>query len=202
MTDARKRVAIVGSALAGGAAQIIDALEGSTELVPIAIYDSDARAVGQAVLGVPVRGSSDEVVAAFRRGELDAAVVGIGTLAIREAVFDGLRAGGVPTCNVIDRAAIVSRSAMLGTGNVVLATVYLGPEVTLGDNCYLVTGTRINHHTKIGDHCYFASGVTISGRVQIGARVRFDLMSAAATDAIVPEGTIVAAGTIFAARPR
>ena len=60
-------MAIVGSALAGGAAQIIDALDGSAELVAVAIYDSDARAMGQSVLGVPVRGSSEDVTAAFRR---------------------------------------------------------------------------------------------------------------------------------------
>jgi UDP-perosamine 4-acetyltransferase len=197
-----RRVAIVGSALAGGAAQIIDALDGSSELVAVAIYDSDARAAGRSVLGIPVRGSSSDVAAAFRREELDCAVVGIGTLTIREAVFAQLLADGVPTCNVIDRSATVSRFAALGTGNVVLATSYLGPEVVLGDNCYLVTGTRINHHTRVGSHCYFASGVTISGRVTIGSRVRFDLASVAATDAAVPDGTVVPAGTIFSHKAR
>ena len=72
-------MAIIGSAKGGGALQIIDALQDSRSLVPVAVFDSDVTMVGKSILGIPVVDSSSEVLNHFEGGSFDCVIIAIGT---------------------------------------------------------------------------------------------------------------------------
>ena len=192
----RKRIAIIGSALSGGAAQVIDALLRSGNQVPIAVFDSNPSAKGKTILGVSVIGSTNDVINSFHAGTFDEAVIAIGSLEPRKEVFDMLSRALIPFCNVIDKDAVVSDSAKLGIGNVLLCHAYLGPGVVIGDNCYIISGSRINHDSQLGSHCYLSTGVSIAGRVVVGNMVKFDTSSGAAPDCSIPCGSYLVPGQI------
>jgi sugar O-acyltransferase (sialic acid O-acetyltransferase NeuD family) len=194
-----KRIAIIGSAKGGGALQVIDAIQGSKNLVPVAVFDSDVTMLGRKILGIPVVGSSQDVVSYYHQEKFDCVVIAIGDVETRANLYGELKSSGLPFENVIDSSAQIRAGTTLGEGNVILANVFLGPEVSVGNNCYIITNTVINHHSVIGDHCYFSSGVTLAGRVSVQKKVRFDTASGAIAGIDVGEGSRIPGGCILTA---
>jgi sugar O-acyltransferase (sialic acid O-acetyltransferase NeuD family) len=197
-----KRLAIIGSALSGGAAQIIDAVSTQSEYKVVAIFDNHEKSQGTKVLDVPVVATSNDVESHWKRGDFDEAVIAIGgDLKERQRLFDYLRSIGVPFANVVDRTAEIRTGAKIGCGNVILAKVFIGPLVSIGDNCYLITDTCINHDSKVGSHVYFSAGCVIAGDVEIGDRVRFDTASGAKARIRIRDDFNVTAGQILLESP-
>jgi sugar O-acyltransferase (sialic acid O-acetyltransferase NeuD family) len=197
-----KRLAIIGSATSGGAAQIIDAVLTGAEYKPVAIFDNNERLHGTCILNVPVVTSSERVYEFWKRNEFDVAIIAIGgNLVERQRLFDELDLLGIPFANVIDRSAKLRLEVKIGRGNVFLGNVFIGPNVTLGDNCYVITNTCINHDSKIGSHVYFSAGCTIAGNVEVGNRVRFDTASGAKAKISVKDDYVVPAGKILIDSP-
>ena len=186
-----KKLAIIGSAFGGGAAQIIDALSGDTAYNEVIIFDQNPSALGSTVMGVNVVDSSENILKWHKDGKFDCAVIAFGTPSERAKLFRALSQEGVNFVNVIDPTANIRPTARLGFGNVILANVYIGPFVTIGDNNYIITSTTINHHSSIASHCYLSSGCILAGRVKLGDEVRFDTASGAKGDVYVPAGTFV-----------
>jgi len=190
------RIAVVGSALGGGAAQVIDAISRSEDQIAVAIYDNSPEAKGRCIHGIEVAGSSENVIQAYKAGAFDAAIIAIGNIKLRKEVFDWLNLASIPLCNIIDRDAVVSTTAKIGAGNVLLCHSYVGPGVVIRDNCYVITGSRINHDSYLGSHCYLSTGVSIGGRVKVGEMVKFDTASGSAPDCLIPTGTYLQPGQI------
>jgi NDP-sugar pyrophosphorylase family protein len=190
------RIAVIGSALGGGAAQVIDAISRSAAQVATAIYDNSPEAIGKYINGIQVVGSSNNVIEAYKEGAFDAAIIAIGNIKLRKDVFDWLTHASIPLCNVIDKDAVVSTTALIGIGNVFLCHTYIGPGVIIRNNCYIITGSRINHDSSLGSHCYLSTGVSIAGRVKIGDMVKFDTSSGSAPDCLIPAGTYLQPGQI------
>ena len=193
-----KRLAIVGSAASGGAAQVIDAILTGPQYKAVAIFDNDESLLGKFVLSVPVIASSDKVVEYWKRHEFDEVIIAIGgNLNERQRLFDEFNFLGIPFANVIDRSAKLRSAVNIGRGNVILANVFIGPHVTLGDNCYLITNTCINHDSVVGSHVYFSAGCVIAGNVKVGDRVRFDTASGSKANIKIKDDFIVPAGKIL-----
>jgi hypothetical protein len=191
-----RRIAVIGSALGGGAAQVIDAILRGYGQVPVAIFDNNLTQKGRCILGVEVVGSSEEVIEAYSSNVFDEAVIAIGNLNVRKDIFNQLASASIPLCNVIDRDAVICPSAKIGIANVILCHSYIGPDAVIGDNCYIITGSRINHNSRIGSHCYLSTGVSIAGRVEVGNMVKFDTASGSAPDCFIPSGSYLAPGQI------
>ena len=191
------RLAIVGSALAGGAIQIVDILKDDYCLELVEIYDDREDAQGKNVLGVPVHGKIAEVEYSFKSGRVTHAVVAVGTVKPRNELYGWIKELGIEIPNIVSSKAIVSHSTVMGEGNIILPFTYIGPSVTIGDNNYITTGSVINHDTTIGSGCYFSTGVKIAGRVRIGDGVRLDTNSAVTADAHVVSDSHIQAGVCY-----
>lgn len=197
-----KRLAIVGSAASGGAAQIIDAVRTGTEYEAVAIFDKNENLFGKYILNVPIIASSDEVESFWKKNKFDEIIIAIGgDLNERKRLFEEFSFMGIPFANVIDSSAQLRSEVKIGKGNVILANVFIGPYVTLGDNCYLITNTCINHDTLVGSHVYFSAGCVVAGGVEIGNQVRFDTASGAKAKIIIKQEYIVPAGKILTESP-
>ena len=198
-----KRLAVVGSALSGGAAQIIDAVGTHKEFVVVAIFDSDESAMGRQIFGVPVLSSSDAVREYYDLDFFDEVIIAIGgDLVERERIFIDLISLNIPLANVIDSSAQLRSNAVIGVGNVILGNVFIGPGVTIADNCYVISGTTINHDCKVGSHTYFSSGCTLAGNVVVGERVRFDTASGAKANTVIGDDEYIYPGKIVTSKTR
>ena len=190
-------LAIIGSALSGGAIQIIDIINGDRISCSMYIYDDNNELHGKDVLGVPIIGAVARAKSDYISGKIDAAVIAVGSILPRKRLFDEISATGIKMCNIISSLAVVSSTAKIGVGNILLPFVYLGPNVKIKDNNFITTGTQINHDSTLGSNCYFSAGVTVAGRVKIGNAVRADTAASVTADAVVVDGSILNPGVSF-----
>ena len=69
---------------------------------------------------------------------------------------------------LVHPTAVVPRSAQLGPGTVLLASVVLTAAVRVGAHVAIMPGVVLTHDDVIGDYATFGAGARVGGRVTIG----------------------------------
>jgi len=156
---------------------IIGAAELGNLIATHAINDSgfevvgfyDDHAVAKKKGDIPIIGKTDTLLADYKKGLFDAAIIGIGynQMSARMSVFERFK-GRVPFANVIHSSSYVDSTCELGEGIFILPGVTVDLGVCLSDNVLLNTGVTVAHHTNIGSHTFIAPGVKIAGLVNVG----------------------------------
>ncbi|MBR1467644.1 MAG: acetyltransferase [Bacteroidaceae bacterium] len=97
-------------------------------------------------------------------------IVSIGKCSIHKLVVEKLKVAnmGIEFATAIHPSAIVSPSAKIGEGTVIMAGAVINAEAIIGKHCIINTGATVDHECVIGDYCHIAPGVNISGNTHIG----------------------------------
>lgn len=97
-------------------------------------------------------------------------IVSIGNCRIHKLVVERLIAlnKDIEFTTAIHPSAVVSPSAKIGEGTVVMAGAVINADAVIGKHCIVNTGATIDHECVIGDYCHIAPGVNISGDSHIG----------------------------------
>jgi sugar O-acyltransferase (sialic acid O-acetyltransferase NeuD family) len=112
---------------------------------------------------VPQKGTYD---ASFEPGAK--AIIAIGDNTIRKKVSNFTRHDFT---NAIHSSAIISKRAVMGTGNMILHGTIIQAQAVIGNHVIINTGAQIDHDCKIADFVHLAPGVVICGTVTIGEGV-------------------------------
>ena len=100
---------------------------------------------------------------------------------------------------VIDKTAIMSKTAEIGNGTVIFPGAIVGKNVRIGEGCVVNSGAIIEHDSSVQMYSHIAPGATVCGNVHIG---EYTLIGAGATvvnSVYVEQGSLVKAGsTVFA----
>ena len=105
---------------------------------------------------------------------LSPVIVSIGVNRIRKIVVEKLVAKAHANGTVLQFAtaihpsAVVSPSAKIGEGSVVMAGAVINADAVIGKHCIINTGATVDHDCVIEDYCHVAPGVNISGTTHIG----------------------------------
>lgn len=191
------RLSIYGSALGGGAGQIIEALHLQKDIKPVFILDRDPLAIGESIFGIPVAGSTEELNDRWIKGEFDQAIIAIGgDLAERKRVYDLITFLGIPLANVIGPDVRFGLNVKLGQGNVILNNTYIGNNCLIGNNNYILNQCSFQHDTIIADHNYFATNVTIGAKVRIGSLNRLGIKCLVETKSVIGDEHLYKSGEI------
>ncbi|WP_299987997.1 acetyltransferase [uncultured Pontibacter sp.] len=109
--------------------------------------------------GVPVLGAQIEE-------EVEQPVIiSIGDNAIRRRVAEKLK---VVFGKAIHSTAIVSPSATIAEGTVVMQGAVIQADAQVGKHAIINTGASIDHDCQIGDYAHISPGAVLSGNVQVG----------------------------------
>ena len=128
------------------------------------------------VLGEKVLGDDLLLESLYAQG-FRFAVNGIGSIAgdnsstqffLRQKMFEKLKSMGFILPTLVHPSAVVSSSAMLGEGAVVMENAVIGVDAAIGDNCIINTASVISHDCKIGSHTRISPGAILAGDVSIG----------------------------------
>ena len=101
-------------------------------------------------------------------------IVSIGVNKIRRIVVDRLiakaNAEGYPLefATAIHPSAIISPSAKIGEGTVVMAGAVINADAVIGKHCIVNTGATVDHDCVVEDYCHIAPGSNVSGGTHIG----------------------------------
>ena len=165
----RERVIGIG---AGGHAKVLIEmlqLQGTFELV--GLLDSDPGVRGKLVLGVPVLGD-DSMLSELRKNGIRHFFIGIGSVdnaSPRKHLFEECLKLNMDPISSIHPSAVVSASAEIGRGCMIMAGAIVGTCVRLGDNVIVNTGAIVDHDCWIESHVHLATRATLSGGVHIAS---------------------------------
>lgn len=105
---------------------------------------------------------------------LSPVIVSIGVNPIRKIVVEKLEAKAqangteLKFATAIHPSAVVSPSAKIGEGTVVMAGAVINADAVIGKHCIVNTGATVDHDCIIEDYCHIAPGVNICGATHIG----------------------------------
>lgn len=131
-------------------------------------YFDDYHNIGNVIAGVPVLGSTEDIIT--KKDKFDSIVIGIGYkhFNVRKQLYEWLVAENIHRQNIIDKRAIVDETAEVGDGSIVMSNVILDKGVRIGANVFVNIGSTIAHDSFIGNHSFVAPRVAIAGFTRIG----------------------------------
>ena len=97
-------------------------------------------------------------------------IVSVGVNCVRKMIVERITVGNptIEFATAIHPSAIVSPSAKIGEGTVVMAGVVINTDAKIGKHCIVNTGTSIDHECVVENYCHIAPGVNISGDTHVG----------------------------------
>lgn len=168
MSNARiPKLLVIGSS--GHASVLVDAVELAGEYEVVGYLD-DIKARDAAVGDHAVLGALSEAVSVCAQQGVEHAVIGVGDNWWRRKVYcDFIKICPKLKFPIIKHpSAVVSFSAQIGRGSVVLAGAHVGPGSRVGEFCIVNTGSSVDHDCTLHDFASIAPGVFMGGLVEIG----------------------------------
>lgn len=146
------------------------------------------------VLGAPVIGC-DELLPRLRAQGLDSVVVGLGQNTLRQRIGAQVRTLGFVLPTIVHPSALISPSAQLGDGAVVMARAVVGTEAAIGDLTIVNTGAVLDHDNRLAAAAHVAPGCALAGNVLVGERALIGVGSAVRPGTRIGADAIVGAGS-------
>ena len=151
----KKKLVIVG---AGGHGKVVkEAALLQMEFDVIGFTDD--RESGNEILGT---------LSDFLSGKINADyfVVAIGNNEARKNIFEKLSVNHEAAV-ILHPSAVISASAKIGRGTVVLANAVINAEAIIGENCIINSLSLIDHQSFIGNHSHIAQGAIVGSNVKV-----------------------------------
>jgi len=189
---------VIGFGAGGHARVIIDILRSIGGFEIVGLLDADQALWGTEILGIPVLGGDNQSEQILQSG-LHSAFIGLGSIKNAEPrvrLYQAARASGFAMVRAIHPRAIVSESAIIGDGLMVMAGAIINPAARVGDNVIINTGAIVEHDCVIADHSHIATGARLAGAVQIGVGAHIGLGASVREGVRVGNGAIVGAGAV------
>lgn len=129
-------------------------------------------------------------------------IVSIGVNRIRRAVVEELQTKAKGYGHTLEfpiaihPSAVVSPSAKIGEGTVVMAGAVINADAVIGKHCIVNTGASIDHECIIEDYCHIAPGVNISGDTHVGEGTWVGVGSCVIQGIIVGKNCMIGAGSV------
>ncbi len=177
---------------AGGHARVVIDVARAAGFNPIAALDP--ASVGSICNGVDVIGGDSLADSMFANG-VRHAVVAIGDNALRSKFGKRLRDIGFELPPIAHPSAILSPSARIGDGTVIMPLAVVNAAATIGTMVIVNTGAVIEHDCVIGDGAHIAPGCRLGGTVLVGRETLIGIGSVVRPGAHVGDHATIGAGS-------
>lgn len=94
-------------------------------------------------------------------------------------------------CNFVHPSVMLSRSAKIGLGNVLLANVVVNCNAVIGDFNTVNSGTLLGHDIVVGNNNYFAGQVCVGSGLSIGNENFFGLNTSIRNGITIGDNNVV-----------
>lgn len=124
------------------------------------------------------------------------AIVAVGHNADRKHEAERLAKNHFFPPALVHPSAVVSRSAGLGVGTVVMAGAVVQANARIGKHVILNSGCVVDHDCVVENYAHIGPGVTLCGGVHVGEGALLGVGSCAVPRAKVEAWALVKAGTV------
>ncbi|HSO38506.1 MAG TPA: acetyltransferase [Labilithrix sp.] len=153
--------------------------------------DDDGERHGTLVLGLPVLGGGEHLVAKGARVAL-----GIGSNRARSAVAAKIASLGGVLVTCVHPRAVVAPSAVLGEGTVVMALAVVNPDARIGRGAVVNTAAVVEHDCVVGDFAHVSPNSVMGGACTVGALAQLGIGATMLPGTAIGEGALVGAGGV------
>jgi sugar O-acyltransferase (sialic acid O-acetyltransferase NeuD family) len=148
---------------------------------------------------VPVLGSPVFVADEWLGSGADCGLaLGVGDNRAREAVAKRIRKMGATLVSAIHPSAVISASAQVGEGVVMMPGAVLNSGCRVGEGAIINTGAVVEHDVQVGRYAHVSSNSTAGGGAQIGDYSLIGLAATVLPGRRVGNGCIIGAGALVA----
>lgn len=161
-----KNLILVGGG--GHCKSVIDVAE-SADYNILGILDKPEE-VGKNVLGYKIIGTDDDMAKYVDKAEFMITVGFVTNPSIRIKLYKKIQEVGGKLATIISPTALVSPSATIGEGTVVMHKSLICVEAKIGINCIINNMVDVDHGASIGDFTHLSAGVLIAGEAKVGDR--------------------------------
>lgn len=188
-TSSDNRLIIIG---AGGHARVVIDVARAAGFDPIAALDP----IGEDSIcnGVEVFGGDDMAHRLFAQGNRQG-VIAIGDNRLRAKLGKWLEDIGFALPCIRHPSAILSASAQIGDGTVVMPLAVVNASARVGRLVIVNTAAVIEHDCHIGDGAHVAPGCRLGGTVSVGAGALIGIGSVIRPEARVGASAVIGAGS-------
>lgn len=153
--------------------------------------DDDPTRHGLLVLGLPVLGGGDALAGRGARVAL-----GIGSNRARAAVASKVESMGGALFTCVHPRAVVSPSAELGAGTIVMALAVVNPCARIGRGVILNTASVVEHDCTVGDFAHVSPNSVMGGACTVGALAQLGIGGTMLPGTTIGEGALIGAGAV------
>ncbi len=122
--------------------------------------------------------------------------LGIGSNVVRNKIYNYFTQHNINMPSVIHRQSIVSTSAIIENGSVVMPGVVINAFAKIGKAVICNSAAVIEHECEIGDFVHIAPGAVLAGGVRVGANSFIGANSVIKQGVNIGENVIVGAGSV------
>ncbi|RJP75598.1 MAG: acetyltransferase [Desulfobacteraceae bacterium] len=166
------KIPVIGFGAGSHAKVILEILLEGKQYKPIGFLDSDPNLHGTSIQNIPVLGG-DDLAASLKEKGIYHFFIGVGGAedpTIRIRLFLSAQNLELSPIQVRHPSCIISKSASIEDGAVIMAGVVVNACAQIGSNVILNTNSTIEHDCIIGHHVHIAPGAILSGGVCVGDR--------------------------------
>lgn len=122
--------------------------------------------------------------------------IAIGNNERRKTWYDRLRSKKLRLINVVDKSAIVSGRASIGTGCFIGKMAIVNSKAVVGNNCIINTKALVEHGCILADHVNLSTNAVLNGDVKVGTGSFIGSTSVTIGQIVIGEWSTVGAGAV------
>lgn len=182
-----KKLIIIG---AGGHGKVIADIASGTDYDEIFFLDDTKKFIDE----YKVLGCINDFIK-FKAEEYEF-IVAIGNNDVREKIQRDLKLRDYKLAVLIHPSAVVSPSADIKEGSVVMANCVINAGSVIGNGCIINTASTIDHDCVIQDYVHISPGVHIAGTVKIEKKTWIGVGSSVMNNIAICKDCIIGAGSV------
>ena len=178
---------------AGGHGKVVADVARACGLDVAGFADDDEGRSGTGPCGLPVLTLGEWMK---RRSGPVRVALGVGDNGRRAECFRRLEASNVEALTLVHPRSVVSPSARLGAGTVVMAGAIVNPDATVGAGVILNTASVTEHDVVLGDFVHLSPNAALGGAARVGAFSHVGIGAAVLPGIMIGERARIGAGAV------
>lgn len=122
--------------------------------------------------------------------------LGIGDNQVRSKLFYKIKESGFEVMPLIHPSTILSSTAHIGEGTVVMPNVVINAKASVGNGVILNTGCIIEHECRVKDFAHISPNVALAGNVEVGEYTHIGIGANSIQNIIIGKNVIIGAGSV------